>query len=480
MHVLFAASECAPFVKTGGLADVVGALPAALAAEGVAVRVLLPGYPAVMAALEGAVHVGEIAAPGGTARLVAGRAAGLDLIALDAPALYGRPGGPYTDPGGKDWPDNHLRFGALSQASAALAADGIAGWRPDVLHLHDWQTGLAPVYLHQRGGPRPATVLTIHNIAFQGLFPPAVIGPLGLARAGFRQDGFEFWGKVGFLKGGLSLADRITTVSPTYGRELMTPEFGMGLDGLMRHRRDAVTGILNGIDTRAWDPATDPALPVPYSARAPGGKAVARRALEARLGLPHDAGAPILAVISRLTAQKGLDLLIEALPLLLARGGRLCVLGTGEAALEAAFRDAAEAHPGAVGVVIGFDEPLSRLIYGGADAIVIPSRFEPCGLTQLYGLRYGCLPLVARTGGLADTVIDANPAALAVGAATGFQFAPITAAALGDALDRLMDIWADRPAWRRMMRRAMAQPVGWEVSAAAYRTLYEEIVRPPA
>ncbi|MBK0397840.1 glycogen synthase GlgA [Limibaculum sp. M0105] len=473
MRVLFAASECVPFVKTGGLADVVGALPAALAAEGVEVRVLLPGYGPVMAALEGAATLGPIETPGGPARLVVGRAAGLDVVALDAPALFDRPGGPYSDTAGRDWPDNHLRFAALSHAAAALAQGADRDWRPDVLHLHDWQTGLAPVYLHQRTGPRPATVLTIHNVAFQGLFPASVIGPLGLDRSGFAQDGYEFWGKVGFLKGALVHADRITTVSPTYARELMTPEFGMGLDGLLRHRRTVVSGILNGIDTRAWDPETDPALPRPYSARAMAGKAAARRALERRLGLAAGMPGPLLAVVSRLTEQKGLDLLAEVLPRFLARGGRLALLGTGATGLEAAFRAQAEADPDRVAVVIGFDEALAHLIFGGADAICIPSRFEPCGLTQLYGLRYGCLPVVARTGGLADTVIDANPAALATGVATGIQFAPVTAAALGDALDRLCDLWADRPAWRRTMRRAMGQPVGWEVSAAAYRALYD-------
>jgi starch synthase len=480
MRVLFAASECAPFVKTGGLADVVGALPAALAAHGVEVKVLLPGYPAVMAAMAGAPTAATLDLPGGPARIVAGEAAGLSVIALDQPGLYDRAGGPYIDEAGGEWPDNHLRFGALSRAAAVLAREGVAGWRPDILHCHDWQTGLAPVYLHHDGRPQPPSILTIHNVAFQGLFPPAVLGPLGLPRSGFVREGFEFWGKVGFLKGGLVHADRITTVSPTYARELMTPEFGMGLEGLLRHRREAVSGILNGIDDDAWNPETDTLIPAPYSARATKGKETARRALEDRFALDRDPSAPLLAVVSRLTRQKGLDLLIAALPRLLARGGRLAVLGTGDAALEGAFLNAAEAHPGRVGAVIGFDEALSHLIFAGADSIVIPSRFEPCGLTQLYGLRYGCLPLVARTGGLADTVIDANPAALAVGCATGFQFAPVTAEALGDALERLCDAWSDRAGWRRMMRRAMSQPVGWKVSAAAYHALYADLAGPRA
>ena len=476
IRVLFAASECAPLVKTGGLADVVGALPRALAPEGVEVRVLIPGYPAVMDALGSGRMVARFHLPGGTARIIAGTAEGLDILAVENSSLYSRSGGPYLDTAGAEWRDNHLRFGALSRAAAELAVAGIEGWRPDILHVHDWQTALAPVYLEAVAEARPATVVTIHNAAFQGLFPPSVIHPLGLDRGGFNPTGFEFWGKVGFLKGGLALADRITTVSPTYARELMTPEFGHGLDGLLRHRRAHLRGILNGIDTDAWNPRSDPALPVAYSARSLAGRTVAKTALETSFGLPHEPEAPILAVVSRLAAQKGLDLLIEALPRLIGREGRLVVLGSGERALEEGFRAAAAARPDQIGVRIGFDEPLAHLIFAGADAILVPSRFEPCGLTQLYALRYGSLPLVARTGGLADTIIDANPAALASGCATGFQFAPVTADALGNAIDRLLDAWDDRITWRRMVLQAMKQPVGWETAARAYRMLYDELL----
>lgn len=480
MKVLSAASECAPFVKTGGLADVAGALPGALAGEGVEMRVLVPGYPALSVAARAGEPVLRIRnLHGGPASVVAAKAQGLDLLILDAPHLYDRPGNPYLGPNGKDWPDNHLRFGALSQIAARIARDGAGGWRPDLLHAHDWQAGLAPAYLKFGKGEVPPSVVTIHNIAFQGVFPAGAVPELGLPASGFTIGGFEYYGRLSFLKAGLVHADRITTVSPTYARELTTPEFGMGMEGVIAARRGALRGIVNGVDLNVWNPATDAALAATYSVRNPGRRAANRAALEKRFGLDPAAGAPLFCVVSRLSAQKGLDLLLEALPRLLGRGARLAVLGSGDAELEAGFRAAAKAHPGRVGAVIGYDEGLSHLMQGGADSIVIPSRFEPCGLTQLYGLRYGCLPLVARTGGLADTVIDANEAAIAAGVATGFQFSPVTAAALGDALDRACDAFADRRLWRSMMRNAMQSEVGWARSAAAYRALYDELVETP-
>ncbi|HMA14214.1 MAG: glycogen synthase GlgA [Bacteroidota bacterium] len=482
MKALFVASECVPFVKTGGLADVVGALPGALAAAGVEVRVLLPAYPAVKAALPAdAAAFDARMLPGGAARILAARTAGIDLLALDVPRLFERPGNPYLDPDGKDWPDNDLRFGALCRAAAGVALDGIGGWRPDVVHAHDWQGGLTPAYLKlpkAPGRPPPPCLITVHNVAFQGLFPAAAMAPLGLPASGFTTDGFEFFGQVGFLKAGLAYADRLTTVSPTYARELATPEFGMGLEGLIAHRRADLTGILNGIDIAAWDPESDSHLAAAYSAARPAPKAKSRKALAARFRLEPNRAAPLFCVISRLTRQKGIDLLLAALPRLLARGAQLAVLGTGEADLEAGLAEAARGNPGRVGVVIGYDEPLSHLMQGGADAILVPSRFEPCGLTQLYGLRYGTLPVVARTGGLADTVIDANEAALRAGAATGFQFSPVAAGPLADAVDRTCDAYTDRALWRGMVRRAMKQPVGWRDSAAAYARIYGEMMGP--
>ena len=479
MKVLSVASECAPLVKTGGLADVAGALPGALAPLGVEVRVLMPGYPAVKAALpEDAETCALARLPGGRARLVSARAAGIDVMVLDSPRLFDRPGNPYLGPDGRDWPDNHLRYGAFCRAAARIATNGVGGWRPDVVHLHDWQAGLTAAWLKLGRGPAPPSLLTIHNIAFQGLYPPEATTPLGLPGGGFHPGGFEYFGQVGFLKAGLVYADRVSTVSPSYARELTRPEFGMGLEGVVASRRAEVHGILNGIDLEVWNPETDPWIAAHFSARAPARKAGNRAALARRFKLRDDGAGPLFCVVSRLTRQKGLDLLLEVVPRLLARGASLALLGSGDADLESAFQTAAADNPGRIGVVIGWDEPLSHRMQAGSDAILVPSRFEPCGLTQLHGLRYGTLPVVARTGGLADTVIDANEAALGAGVATGFQFSPVTAAPLADAVDRACDAFADRKLWSAMVRRAMRHPVGWGASAEAYARIYSELIEP--
>lgn len=477
MKILFVASECAPFVKTGGLADVIGAVPKALAPLGVDARVMLPAYPAVQAlAAKGKEVWASDDLQGGPARLLACQAEGLDLLMLDAPHLFDRPGNIYLGADGQDWPDNAQRFGALSFVAAEVAAGGIAGWRPDVVHAHDWQAGLVPAYLRQHGGRTPPTVLTIHNIAFQGLFDPSLMTSLGLSSAQYTPEGMEYFGRIGFLKAGLAFADKITTVSPTYARELMQPEFGMGLEGLLRARSADLTGILNGIDLDVWNPETDSALVAPFSAKSLKKKATNHAEVLKRFDLDSEGSGPLFCVISRLTTQKGLDLLLETLPVLVARGAKLAVLGSGEKDLESGFMAAARSHPGSIGVIIGYDEPLSHLMQGGSDAILIPSRFEPCGLTQLYSLRYGTLPVVARTGGLADTVIDANEAARSAKCATGVQFAPVTAPALEQAILRTCDLFDQPSEWAAMMRRAMRHPVGWDVSAQAYRDIYASLL----
>ena len=481
MKVLSVASECVPFVKTGGLADVVGALPGALASLGIEVRVLMPGYPAMMAALPEDAEARELARlPGGRARLVGARAAGIDVMVLDSPQLFDRPGNPYLGPDGRDWPDNPLRYGALCRLAARVATEGVGGWRPRVVHLHDWQAGLTAAFLKLGRRPAPPSLLTVHNIAFQGLFPPEAMTSLGLPETRFHPDGFEYFGQLGFLKAGLVYADRISTVSPTYARELTSPEFGMGLEGVIASRRAEVHGILNGIDLEVWNPESDPQIAAGYSAATLAGKAGNRVALARRFKLHGAGNGPLFCVVSRLTRQKGLDLLLEVLPRLLARGASLALLGSGDRNLESAFQAAADDNPGRVGTVIGYNESLSHLMQAGADAIVVPSRFEPCGLTQLYGLRYGTLPVVARTGGLADTVIDANEAALRAGVATGFQFSPVAAAPLADAIDRACDAFADRKLWSTMVSRAMRQPVGWEASAEAYARIYSELIETAA
>jgi len=483
IRVLAVTPELFPLIKTGGLADVAGALPPALVPLGIETRTLLPAYPAVLAALPDAVPVLALpAAIGGPARVLAARTTtGLDVLLLDAPALFARAGNPYLGPDGRDWPDNPLRFACLARVAADIGLGALAGWRPDVVHGHDWQAGLASAYLAldpAQAGARPATVQTVHNLAFHGLAEPGLLTALRLPPASFAVDGLECWGRIGFLKAGLWYADRLTTVSPTYAREIRTAEHGMGLDGLLRTRAADLSGIANGLDTSVWDPATDPLLPERYDAADARGKAACRTALGRRLGLDLDPVTPIFAVISRLTAQKGLDLVLDALPALLAAGGRLALLGSGEPTLEAGFRMAAALHPGRVACIFGYDEGLAHLIQAGADAILVPSRFEPCGLTQLAGLRYGTLPVVARVGGLADTVIDASPAALADGVATGFQFAPVTAAAILDTLERVFSLWAEPPAWAAVRHRAMTREVGWDASAARYAALYRELAAP--
>lgn len=474
MKVLSVASECVPLVKTGGLADVAGALPAALGPHGVEMVTLLPGYPAVMAGMSDDAEdvLTEDDLFGGLARVLRGQAGGLDLMVLDAPHLFDRPGNPYLGPDGRDWPDNPQRYAALGWIAARIAAQGAGGWLPDVLHLHDWQAGLAPVYLRAMdGGTRAGTVMTVHNIAFQGLAPAHQLGALRLPPQVFHPEGVEYYGQISALKAGLMFADRLTTVSPTYARELATPAFGMGLEGVLRARAADLSGVLNGIDEAVWDPAHDPALAAPF--KSTRGKAANSAALREEFGLP-DATGPLCVIVSRLTEQKGIDLVLEALPMLLARDGQLVLLGSGDAGFEDALRSVADTHSG-VGVRIGYDEALSHRIIAGGEAILVPSRFEPCGLTQLYGLRYGTVPLVARTGGLADTVIDANPAALRAGVATGVQFEPVTTEALNHALNRLCDLHADPVVWTKMQRNAMKQPVGWATAAAEYADLYRDL-----
>ncbi|MGH7051474.1 MAG: glycogen synthase GlgA, partial [Acetobacteraceae bacterium] len=423
--VLSVASEIYPLIKTGGLAEVVGALPGALAGEDIAVRSLVPGYPSVLQAVAAGQVAHEFADLfGGPVRLIAGRAENLALLVLDAPHLYARPGDPYRDPHGVDWPDNAIRFAALGRVAADLGRGIVPALAPDIIHCHDWQAGLVPAYLHYDGGPRPKTVMTVHNMAFQGQFAAALLAPLGLPAASFTIGGVEYYGGIGFLKAGLQLADRLTTVSPTYAAEIQSPAAGMGLDGLLRTRANRLHGILNGIDVAVWDPANDPDIAARFGPRRLQKRAANRIALQQRYRLAPDSDALLFGVVSRLTWQKGFDLLLAALPVLLETGAQLAVLGGGDAPLEDAIAAAARAHPGRIGAVFGFDEPLAHLIQAGADAILVPSRFEPCGLTQLCALRYGAVPVVARTGGLADTVIDGNEMALAAGVATGIQFAP--------------------------------------------------------
>ena len=480
LSVLSVASEAYPLVKTGGLADVVGALPAALAPHGVSTTTLVPGYPALAAVSKGATVVHRWPDLLGTpARLLSADIEGHPLLILDAPALYARAGGIYGDAAGKDWPDNWRRFAALARAAADLASGVVPRQRFDILHAHDWQAAMAPAYLRYAPGPdTPArTIVTIHNIAFQGRFEAAVFPDLGLPPGAFALDGVEYYGGVGFLKAGLEAADAITTVSPTYADEIRRAEFGMGLEGLIAARGSRVHGIVNGIDRAVWSPDADPSLPAAYGARTIARRRTNKRAVEKMFDLDRDDG-PIFTVISRLTLQKGMDVLVATLDDLVAMGGRLALLGSGDAELEAAFRGAALRHPGRIGVRIGYDEPLSHLLQGGADAILIPSRFEPCGLTQLYGLAYGCVPVVARTGGLADTIIDANDAAVAAGVATGIQHDGVARDTIVRAIRRAITLYGRPDIWSRMQKNGMRTDVSWSASGARYAELYRSLMDP--
>jgi starch synthase len=464
MRVLFATPECTPLTKTGGLGDVSAGLPAALRALGHDVRVLLPGYAPVVDTLPHAFEAARLELLGETSRLLdAG-----DVLIVDCPALYRRDGGPYQDSAGADWPDNARRFGLLSRIAALLAGGASPlAWRPQVLHCNDWPCGLAPVYLSFEAS-RAAAVMTVHNLAFQGLFDASWMKSLALPAATFSIEGVEFYGKLSFLKGGLAYADAITTVSPTYAREIQTEEFGCGLDGLLRARRDALSGIANGIDPEAWDPQRDPHLAQNYSRWTLERKAANKQALQRRVGLEPDAGVPLLGTVCRFTEQKGIDLIAEAAEDLLALPAQLVLLGTGERRYEAMLRALAERHPGTLALSVGFDEGLAHLIEAGADLFLMPSRFEPCGLNQMYSQRYGTPPIARATGGLVDTVSDAE---------TGFLFARPASGELIGAVRRALQLWRDAPRWREMQRRAMERDFSWAAPARHYAALYSRLAR---
>lgn len=486
MRVLHVGAEIYPFVKTGGLADVIGALPAALAAAGADARVLLPALPPLVQVLREARIVGRVQPPwgGAAAELVEGRLdaptlANVPALLLRQDALYARAGTPYGDGSGHPFPDNQRRFALLGLAAARLAEGAHAGWQPQVLHGHDWHAGLAPAYAafsRGAGKHRAASVFTIHNLAYQGLFARGHFAELGLPAQAWGVDGVEFHGQLSFMKAGLHYADRITTVSPSYAREIQSLELGCGLDGLLRERGDVVSGILNGVDDAVWNPEHDRAIAAPYSAARLAGKGECKKALQGECGLALQTDAPLFGAVSRLTEQKGLQLVVEAIDGLVARGGQLVVLGSGDAALEASFRAAAARHPRHVALRQGYDEALAHRIFAGSDVTFVPSRFEPCGLTQMYALRYGSLPLVRRTGGLADTVVDCTIEDLADEHATGFVFERFEVEDLQRALRRAFTLWARPRDWRLVQKRAMAQRFGWDTAAARYLALYREAI----
>ncbi len=477
MKVLHAAAEVFPLLKTGGLADVMGALPQALVAAGADVRLVLPGFPAFSMALQETALVCEIGAQFGAARVSLRRGilpgSKLSAYVIDAPHLYAREGNPYLAANGTEWPDNLQRFALLGWVAAHLASGELdADWKPDILHLHDWHAAMACAYGAAHPVARTPTVYTVHNLAYQGLFDAADFHLLGLAARFMSSAGLEFHGQLSFMKAGLVYADRVTTVSPSYATEMATPEFGCGLDGLVRVRDTDVSGILNGVDGGVWNPQTDTFIGTHYDAQALDGKARNKAALQQAMGLRVADNAPLFAMVSRLTSQKGLDLVLATLPVLVAQGAQLAMLGSGDAALEAAFTEAAARHPNLVAVRLGYDEALAHLMIAGGDAMLVPSRFEPCGLTQLYALRYGTVPVVRRVGGLADTVVDLPASGGTEDRATGFMFDDATPDALAGALRRTLAVYRDRPAWRALMARGMAQDFSWAPAARQYLALY--------
>lgn len=474
MRVLHAAAEYFPFVKTGGLGDVLGALPHALGRLGADVRVVLPGLPPLMSALTEATVVATLRsplAPGeihirlGTLRSSPSEQ-GLPVYLVDAPSLFARPGGPYQDSAGRDWPDNLERFALLSTMAARLACGDVDhAWRADVLHAHDWHTGLACAVLKQQASAPPHSVFTVHNLGYAGLFALDRFDRLGLnPTLAHPGAALEFHGQLSLLKAGLVLADRVTTVSPTYAQEISMAENGRGLDGVIRTRGNDVVGVLNGIDTAVWDPQTDAALAATFAIDDLVGKRRCKRALLEEFALQTNDERPLLGIVSRFSHQKGLDLVARAWPKLRAAGVQLVVLGSGDRTLESTFRQLAALHPEDVGVVIGYDEARAHRIIAGVDGLLVPSRFEPCGLTQLYALRYGTLPIVRRVGGLADTI----------DAAVGFTFGPDDDG-FEHALSAMLDTWSDPQRWATMQRAAMNRNHGWASAARAYLALYQTL-----
>ncbi len=475
MRVLQVCSEIYPLLKTGGLADVAGALPQALKRHGCDVRVLLPAFPAIKRGVGAQQHLA------GHPALIRGQLTdGTVCYLIDAPELYEREGNPYSGPDGRAYEDNHRRFALLGRVAGLLAQGHDPDWSAQIVHGHDWHAGLAPAYLkaawRTHGRRVAASVHTVHNLAFQGTFGLNVLGELQLPADFYQQHGLEFHGQVSYMKAGLQYADRITTVSPTYAREIQGEEQGCGLDGVLRARSADLSGILNGVDDQVWNPLRDPLIPHRYGAGDLASKRQCRSALQQEFGLAPQAQAPLFGIVSRLTEQKGVNLVLAGLPELLARGGQLVVLGSGEPALEGGLREAAAVHPRSVAVRVGYDENLAHRIVAGADVLLVPSRFEPCGLTQLYALKYGTLPLVRRVGGLADTVVDSALENLAEGSATGFVFERFDLPDYVAALRRAFALHRREGEWREVQQRAMAQDFGWNAAAAQYAALYRRLL----
>ena len=482
MRILVATSEAYPLIKTGGLADVSGSLPAALRQQKVDTRILIPGYSQVLAKaknLEPVIQL-DLVPQIGSVTLLQGEMpdTGVPVYVISHPALYQRDGGPYQDPMGNDWIDNPLRFGVLSHVAAVLSSGfSPLDWKPDIVHCNDWQTGLTPAMLHYFGTTRARTVLGIHNLAYQGNFAAKWVGYLSLPPQSYQIQGLEYYGQMSFLKAGVYYSDAIITVSPTYAQEIQTDEYGCGMQGLLKSRAAALHGILNGIDTHEWNPAVDAHLVHNYDAGRLAEKAANKEALQNRLDLDIDPDAPLLAVVSRLANQKGLDLLLGCASSLIHEGAQIALLGSGDPTLEFGFNQLHKAHPGRVNVTVGYSEPLSHQIMAGGDIFLMPSRFEPCGLNQMYGLAYGTPPVVRHTGGLADSVQDANEAALKSGKATGFVFEHATEAEFLACVRRAIALFQDKKTWQQLQINGMKRDLSWTPSAKQYLAIYRDLLK---
>lgn len=481
-RILFASSEATPLAKTGGLADISGSLPAALKALRQGVRLVLPAYPAALSRIGKTRKVARLTINDDVVELLEGRMpdSGVTVWLVDSPSHFDREGGPYVDNQGNDWPDNAQRFTLFCRVIVELAMDRAGlNWRPEVLHCNDWQTALVPALLSLED-ERPASVFSIHNLAYQGRFPYETFQQLGLPAKLWHYSGLEFYGELSMIKGGLAYADRLTTVSPTYAREICTPGLGHGLEGLLNYRCDHLSGILNGVDYTVWNPTLDPLIAAHYSADNLAPKQENKRALQLQLGLPVLDATPLLGLVSRFVEQKGIDLLLDIAPELLAEGVQLVMLGSGERSLERAVRQLAQRNPRQVAAHIGYDEVLAHRIEAGADMFLMPSRFEPCGLNQLYSLRYGTLPVVHRTGGLADTVVHTDAASLADGSATGFVFEHTNAKGLLWAVHQALDCYRKQDCRPQVIHNAMRQDFSWQKSARMYLAVYRQAIQDAA
>ncbi len=480
MRILFVSSEAHPLIKTGGLADVVGALPPALHRLKVDARILLPGYPSVLEKAANLVPIAKLdyLPQIGNATLLQGEMPDTKtpIYVIQHPGLYERDGTPYQNAKAQDWVDNPLRFGILSHVAAVLGSGfSPLEWKPDILHCNDWQSGLAPAILHFFNTTRAKTVLGIHNLAYQGNFEDAWVGLLGLPPQSYQPAGLELYGRLSFLKAGISYSDAMITVSPNYAKEIQTAEYAYGMEGLLTAQSGKLHGILNGIDNTEWNPKLDPHLIHSYDHTELVKKSANKEALQDRLGLEIDPIAPLLAVVSRMAHQKGLDILLNCASSLIHDGAQLAVLGSGEPMLEYGFNQLAKAHPGRVSVTIGYNEPLSHQIMAGADIFLMPSRFEPCGLNQMYGLAYGTPPVVRRTGGLADSVHDFG--ASAPNKANGFVFKKTTTLDFLTATCRAMRTFHDKKAWAKLQQNGMKQDLSWESSAKRYLSIYRDLLK---